>query len=124
MPAVEAAANGLGGVLVLNEARKFAEEREREGERSNVIPFPDRSIPPPTDMDKDKVCYRDGGGGERDCVSTGLAGVAFSGRYGQTIMCQYRCPRKGIRYLTRTIPFRSMNPMFLCPATRPERAFF
>lgn len=102
--------DGCSDLLNLNES----------SDTDNVIPFPDLT---PKD-DEGEFCPPGGGGdGGHQCTSTGLAGVTLSGQYGMTLQCQYQCPRKGTRILTRSIAFRSENPAFLCESTVPEYLF-
>jgi RHS repeat-associated protein len=83
---------------------------------NNIIPFPMPKNEPDPNLNYCPI----GTGGGKDCKFTGLAGVSLSGLYGSTIQCQYLCPRKGLKFYTANVPFRSLNPVFLCPARRPE----
>ncbi|HZR02001.1 MAG TPA: RHS repeat-associated core domain-containing protein, partial [Burkholderiales bacterium] len=57
------------------------------------------------------------------CKFTGLATFEPSGCNARTLKCQYRCPNKGIKYLSATVYFDSANPAFLCEPTVPEFYF-
>jgi RHS repeat-associated protein len=89
-----------------------------------VIPFPGRK-PEPTPV----PTPRPGAGSEprqcpdEECTFTGLATYTQTAPYSYELECQYRCPRKGLKYYVTVTGFPSLNPRFLCPASLPESVF-
>lgn len=58
------------------------------------------------------------------CQFTGIATFeSTGGAYSYLLICQYRCPNRGIRYLSNTVYFASGNPAFLCEPAVPEYYF-
>lgn len=91
----------------------------------NVIPFPggrDRPDERPG-RDRPESCPAPGPDNDRPCTFTGLATLEQTEPYSYILSCQYRCPRKGIKYMETRISFASQNPAFLCTPSEPESAF-
>jgi RHS repeat-associated protein len=91
-----------------------------------VIPFPPGGRGRPAERPSRSGAEEQSGQcPEPVCQFTGLATFepTATGAYGYVLTCQYRCPRKGIRYTNETYYFFSENPAFLCPRTQPESLF-
>jgi RHS repeat-associated protein len=90
----------------------------------DVIPFPpggrDRERP---GRDRPDSCPAPTPDNDRPCTFTGLATLEQTEPYAYILSCQYRCPRKGIKYLETRISFPSLNPAFLCSPSEPESIF-
>ena len=94
-----------------------------------MIPFPgpgDRGRDRPDgrpDRDRPGSCPAPNQDNDQNCKFTGLSTFEQVGPNDYIISCQYRCPRKGLKYAETEIHFFSENPSFLCSATMPESAF-